>query len=134
MTKPNWVLDEIVVAVHQVLIAEHGGSPGIRDNGLLKSALARPRQLFSYEAEATIFDLAAGYGFGLAKNHPFIDGNKRAALSTAAIFLEINGYTLSVPEPEAVLVFEQLAGGDLSERQLANWLSDSSIPHPPEIS
>ncbi len=127
MTEPEWVLDEIVIAVHQMLITEHGGSPGIRDEGLLESALVRPRQVFSYEAEATIFDLAVGYGFGLAKNHPFIDGNKRVALSIAAIFLEINGYTLDAPESGTVLVLEKLAAGDLSETELARWLSDSSI-------
>jgi len=127
MTEPKWVLDEIVISVHQVLIAEHGGSPGVRDMGLLESALAKPRQIFSYQAKATIFDLAAGYGFGLAKNHPFIDGNKRAALATAAIFLEINGYTLDAPEAEAIVVFEKLAAGDLSATELAEWLSDSSL-------
>ncbi len=127
MTEPKWVLDEIVISVHQVLIAEHGGSPGVRDKGLLEYALARPRQIFSYQAKATIFDLAAGYGFGLAKNHPFIDGNKRAALATAAIFLEINGYTLDAPEAEAIVVFEKLAAGDLSATELAEWLGDSSL-------
>ena len=125
MTEPKWVLDEIVVAVHQMLIAEHGGSSGLRDKGLLESALSRPRQMFSFEAEVTIFDLAMGYGFGLAKNHPFIDGNKRTALAIAAAFLEINGYTLNAPESEAVVVFEKLAADDLSEQELANWLSDS---------
>lgn len=127
MTEPKWVLDEIVISVHQVLIAEHGGSPGVRDMGLLESALAKPRQIFSYQKKATIFDLAAGYGFGLAKNHPFIDGNKRAALATAAIFLEINGYTLDAPEAEAIVVFEKLAAGDLSATELAEWLGDSSL-------
>lgn len=126
MIEPNWVLNEIVIAVHQMLIAEHGGSLGIRDEGLLESALTRPRQVFFYEEEATIFDLAASYGFGLAKNHPFIDGNKRAALSIAAIFLEINGYTFDAPEPEAVVVFEKLAAGDLSEKELAKWFSDNT--------
>ena len=127
MTEPKWVLDEIVISVHQVLIAEHGGSPGVRDEGLLESALDKPRQIFSYQKKAIIFDLAAGYGFGLAKNHPFIDGNKRAALATAAIFLEINGYTLDAPEAEAIVVFEKLAAGDLSATELAEWLGDSSL-------
>lgn len=126
MIEPNWVLNEIVIAVHQMLIAEHGGSLGIRDEGLLESALTRPRQVFFYEAEASIFDLAASHGFSLAKNHPFIDGNKRAALSIAAIFLEINGYTFDAPEPEAVVVFEKLAAGDLSEKELAKWFSGNS--------
>ncbi len=127
MTEPHWVLDEIAVAVHQMLIAEHGGSPGVRDVGLLESALARPRQIFSYHPESTIFDLAAGYGSGLAKNHPFIDGNKRAALSVAATFLEINGYNFDASEPASVIVFEKLAAGDLSETELAKWFSDSSV-------
>jgi death-on-curing protein len=110
-----------------MLVAEHGGSPGIRDKALLDSALARPRQRFFYESQATIFDLAAAYGYGLAKNHPFVDGNKRVALAVAAIFLEINGFTLDAPEPQSVVIIEKLAAGDLSERELAQWLSDSSI-------
>ncbi len=127
MIEPRWVLEEVVVSVHRMLIAEHGGSPGIRDKGLLESALARPRQLFCYKSDSTIFELAAAYGFGLAKNHPFVDGNKRAALAIAAIFLELNGISLDAPEPEAVIVIEQLAAGDLSEIELSKWLSDSSI-------
>lgn len=129
MTEPRWVLDEVVVSVHRMLIAEHGGGSGIRDKGLLESALARPRHLFSYEPQSTIFELAAAYGFGLAKNHPFVDGNKRAALAVAAIFLELNGFSLVAPEPEAVIVIEQLATGDLSESELAKWIGDSSNPN-----
>jgi len=127
MTESRWVLDAVVVAVHRLLIAEHGGSPGIRDKGLLDSALARPRQRFCYDPRATFFDLAAAYGYGLAKNHPFVDGNKRAALAVAAIFLEMNGFSLDAPEPETVVVIERLAAGDLSEPALAKWLSDSSV-------
>ena len=127
MTEPKWVLDEIVIAVHQMLMAEHGGSLGIRDKGLLESALARPRQVFSYEANATIFGLAASYGFGLVKNHPFIDGNKRIGLSVAAIFLEVNGFNLYAPESEAVVVYENLSAADLSVAELAKWLCDSSV-------
>lgn len=129
MTEPRWVLDEVVVSVHRMLIAEHGGGSGIRDKGLLESALARPRHRFSYEPQSTIFELAAAYGFGLAKNHPFVDGNKRAALAVAAIFLELNGFSLVAPEPEAVIVIEQLATGDLSESELAKWIGDSSNPN-----
>ena len=123
---PQWVLYEIVVSVHRMLIAEHGGSPGIRDKGLLESTLTRPQQLSSYEPQSTVFELAAAYGFGLAKNHPFVDGNKRAALTIAAIFLELNGFSLNAPEPEAVIVIEQLATGNLSEPDLAKWLKESS--------
>lgn len=126
MNEPQWVLDEVVVSVHEILIAEHGGRSGIRDKGLLESALARPRQLFSYEPQATIFELAAAYGFGLAKNHPFIDGNKRAALAISAIFLELNGFSFDAPESESVIVTKRLAAGDLSESGFAKWLGDSS--------
>ena len=130
MSEPRWVLDEVVVSVHGMLIAEHGGSPGIRDRGLLESALMRPRQLYAYQPQSRIFDLAAAYAFGLAKNHPFVDGNNRAALAIAAVFLEINGFSLDAPEPETVIVIEQLAASQLSESDLAKWLGDSSTPHP----
>ena len=131
MNEPRWVLKGVVVAVHRLLIDEHGGSPGIRDEVLLESALSRPRQRFSYEPESTLFDLAATYGFGLAKNHPFIDGNKRAALAIAAIFLEMNGFSLDAPEPEAVVMIENLAASNLSESEFALWLRDSAIPTDP---
>ncbi|WP_295446223.1 type II toxin-antitoxin system death-on-curing family toxin [uncultured Thiodictyon sp.] len=127
MSEPRWILESIVVAVHRMLVAEHGGSPGIRDRGLLDSALARPRQRFCYEPQATLFDLAAAYGYGLAKNHPFVDGNKRIALAIASIFLEINGFSLDASEPQSVIIVEQLAAGDLSEIDLARWLRDSSV-------
>jgi death-on-curing protein len=126
MTEPRWVLDDVVVSVHRMLIAEHGGSPGVREKGLLESALARPKQLYFYKDDATIFELAASYGYGLAKNHPFIDGNKRIVLAIMGIFLEINNHSLAAPEPEAVIIIEQLAAGNLSESELTQWLRDSS--------
>ena len=129
MNKPLWVLPEVVIAVHQMLLKEHGGLPGIRDEALLDSALNRPRQRFAYGDKFSVFDLAASYSYGLAKNHPFIDGNKRIALSVGAIFLEMNGYSLNAPEAEAVVIFEQLAGGDLSEENLADWFKISSVPN-----
>jgi death-on-curing protein len=131
MKEPRWVLKGVVVAVHRLLIDEHGGRPGIRDEVLLESALSRPRQRFSYEPESTLFDLAAAYGFGLAKNHPFIDGNKRAALAIAALFLELNGFSLDAPEPEAVVMIENLAASNLSESEFALWLRDSAMPTDP---
>ncbi len=127
MTEPQWILNEIVVSVHRLLIAEHGGIAEIRDQGLLESALAKPRQLFSYKSQSTLFELAAAYAFGLARNHPFVDGSKRIALSVAAIFLELNSFSLDASEPEAVIILEQLAGGNISESNLARWFSDSSI-------
>ena len=127
MKEPVWVLPELVLAVHQILVAEHGGLPGIRDQALLDSALARPQQKAAYESDASIFELAAGYSYGLARNHPFVDGNKRIALTIAAVFLELNGFTLNAPEAEAVIVYQQLAAGEIGENSLAEWLRDSSI-------
>ena len=128
MNHPKWVLREVVIAVHQMLLAEHGGLPGIRDEALLDSALARPQQCFSYNDTLTVPDLAATYSYGLARNHPFIDGNKRVALTVAAIFLEINGYTLDAPEAECVIIFEQLAAGEIAEESLAQWFSKVTQP------
>ena len=127
MKEPNWLLSDIVISVHQMLIAEHGGVLGIRDKTLLESALARPKQNFSYSDNSSIFELAASYSYGLAKNHPFVDGNKRVALTAGAIFLELNGYEFNASEPETVIVFEQLAAGKMTEAELAKWYSDSSI-------
>ncbi len=127
MREPAWVLPEAAVTIHQMLLAEHGGLPGIRDQKLLDSALARPRQRLSYDESASIFGLAASYSFGLARNHPFVDGNKRIALTVAAVFLQLNGYSLNAPEVEAVIMYEQLASGSLAEESLADWFRDSSI-------
>jgi len=126
MKDPVWVLPKTVIAVHQMLLAEHGGAPGVRDAHLLDSALNRPRQKYAYDATCSIFDLAASYCFGLVKNHPFIDGNKRIALTVAALFLEINDYSLSAPEPETVLVIEGLAAGQLTEKTLAEWFEQNT--------
>jgi death-on-curing protein len=127
MTEPVWVLPELVHAIHKTLLAEHGGLPGVRDEALLESALARPQQKAAYENGASMFDLAASYSYGLARNHPFIDGNKRIALTIAAVFLELNGYSLDATEAEAVLMYRQLAAGTLTEEALSAWIRDSSI-------
>jgi death-on-curing protein len=127
MKEPVWVLHEVVIAVHQSLLAEHGGAPGIRDETLLESALNRPRQRFEYSDEPSIFDLAASYCYGLANNHPFVDGNKRIALTIAALFLELNGYTFTAPEPNTVVIIEELAAGNLPEDDLSTWFGECSI-------
>lgn len=124
---PHWILPEAVLSIHKMLLAEHGGLEGIRDNALLDSALSRPKQKYAYDENASLFDLAASYSFGLAKNHPFIDGNKRVALTVSAVFLEINGYSLNAPEPETVVIYEQLASGNISEDSLSVWFRDCSI-------
>jgi len=108
-------------------MAEHGGASGVRDNTLLDSALARPKQRFAYDSTVSLFELAASYSFGLAKNHPFVDGNKRIAFTIAAVFLELNGFSLDSPEPEAVVIYEQLASGEIDEYTLARWFEDSSV-------
>lgn len=127
MNEPVWVLEDVVLAVHQVLLSEHGGSSGVRDKSLLDSALTRPKQKFVYEPHVTLFELSAAYSFGIARNHPFIDGNKRVALAVGAIFLELNGFSLNALEPEAVIMFEQLAAGKVNETELALWFENSSI-------
>ncbi len=126
MKEPVWILQDTAIAVHQMLLAEHGGLSGIRDEAILNSALAHPQQRFTYAKNVSIFELAASYSYGLAKNHPFIDGNKRIALTIAAIFLELNEYSLNAPEAEAVIIFETLAAGNLSENSLATCFQDSS--------
>jgi death-on-curing protein len=125
--EPVWVSKEVVLAAHDEMLAEHGGSSGIRDEGLLDSALGRPQNLFLYE-KPTIFELASAYAFGLSKNHPFIDGKKRAAFLAAYIFLGRNGWLLSAPEVEATVKTLQLASGEISQLEFADWLKTTSLP------
>ena len=126
MNEPIWLLLEVVISVHQMLLAEHGGASGIRDETLLDSALNRPRQRFAYSDTLSIYELASSYCYTLAKNPPFVDGNKRVALTVAAIFLEINGYSLAAPEANTVVIIEQLAAGNITEDELANWFREWS--------
>jgi death-on-curing protein len=118
--EPVWVRLEAILAAHDDQLAEHGGGTGIRDQGLLESALARPRNLFAY-GEASLAKLAAAYAFGIARNHPFVDGNKRTALVAAEGFLGLNGFDLTATDVEAVSVFLSLAAGEITEEQLAAW-------------
>ena len=123
----RWIwLDALdVAAYHAETIAAHGGRAGLRDRGLLESALARPRNLSAY-GEPTAFDLAAAYAFGIAKNHPFVDGNKRVALITSATFLELNGWRFLATEEDAVIAFLDLAAGKTAEREFSRWLKSNS--------
>jgi death-on-curing protein len=125
MKTPVWVLPETVLVLHEQSLAEFGGAPGIRDEGLLDSALRKPENLFAYGTPA-LFDLAASYGFGLVKNHPFIDGNKRAGFVVALVFLELNGYRFQAPEAEAAVRTLALAAGEMSEAEFAAWLKVNS--------
>jgi death on curing protein len=126
MSEPFWMAEEIAIMIHSDQIVQHGGSPGIRDENLLSASLARPRHLFAY-GEPTLFDLAAAYGYGLTKNHPFIDGNKRTAFAVMATFLEVNGYSLEVPEMEVVGIMERLASDGETQDTLAKWLEENSV-------
>lgn len=126
----RWVPEAAVRAMHAELIAEHGGRAGIRDEGLLSSALVRPRNRRVYGASTNLFELAAGYGVGIIRNHPFIDGNKRLALMVMYVFLEINGYHLAASEVEAVDIMLRLAAGELEEGDLARWLKANSRASP----
>jgi death-on-curing protein len=119
--EPAWLLREFIIAVHERLIAEYGGRPGLRDEGLLESALARPMHLFNYGSPSLV-DMAASYAVGVAKNHAFIDGNKRTAFVAAAVFLARNGLRLTASEAEATVAMLRVAEGSLSEKQLARWL------------
>lgn len=119
--KRVWLDVRAAIAFHAEQIAQFGGQPGIRDLGLLDSAMHRPRNRAAY-GKATVFDLAAAYAFGIARNHPFIDGNKRTALVCCFTFLELNGRTVAAPEADTVVAFMALAAGKLSEHDLAAWL------------
>lgn len=122
MEEPIWLTRAIVEAIHGEQILEHGGSLGLRDEGLLESALARPRNRWEYEPESDLATLAAACGFGIARNHPFVDGNKRAALVAVYTFLWVNGLELEAPEPEVYSMILGLADGSNSEDTLANWI------------
>ena len=112
----------VLLALHDEQLAEHGGLPGIRDEGLLESALDRPRNLDAYGNGPDMADLATAYAYGLARNHPFADGNKRASLVTAETFLVLNGFELDVGDAEIVIVWQRLAAGEIAETDLAAWV------------
>ena len=122
MTDPAWVSRAVVLALHERLIAEFGGEDGLREIGLLESALARPMHLRAY-ANPTMAELAASYAYGLVKNHPFVDGNKRIGFTTAVLFLEINRCAFTAGQVDAVIQTLALAAGALSESGYAAWLA-----------
>ncbi len=125
MKEPEWLLREVVLAVHERLLAEFGGSAGVRDLGLLESALARPGNLFAYSS-ATLCELAASYAFGIVKNHPFIDGNKRTGFAAAIMFIELNKRRFLATEADAIVRTLALAAGELDEAGYAEWLTTNS--------
>jgi death-on-curing protein len=118
-----WVTVEVARAAHAEQLAEHGGGAGVRDERLLESAMARPRNLASY-GQADAAALAAAYAYGIARNHPFVDGNKRTAAVVSETFLILNGYRLDASDAELVVAFVELAAGELSEEELADWFRE----------
>ena len=125
MREPVWLLREVVLAAHDESLARFGGLAGIRDTGMLESALGKPQHLFAY-GKPTLFDLAASYAFGIIRNHPFADGNKRTALVAAIVFLELNGYAFGANEVDAALHTLALAAGELRQARYAAWLKANS--------
>lgn len=125
MKKPYWLSLDECLALHEMMLAQFGGSEGLRDENLLESALAKPLQHFAYR-KPTIFDLAASYTFGVVKNHPFIDGNKRTGFMLGVGFLERNGYKFHASEADAAVRTLALAAGEMSEAAFANWLKANS--------
>jgi death on curing protein len=125
MKEPQWLLRETLLALQERLLAEFGGLRGLRDAGLLDSALARPHQLFVY-GKPTIFELAAAYAYGLIRNHPFLDGNKRIGFTAAVTFLELSGCHFTASEGDAVLKTLALAARELDEAGYAAWLRENS--------
>ena len=126
MTEPVWVSQAVVLALHERLIAEFGGEYGVRDVGLLESALARPMHRRAF-TNPTLAELAASYAYGLVMNHPFVDGNKRIGFTTAVLFLEINGCAFTAGQVDAVIQTLALAAGALSESGYAAWLAANTI-------
>ncbi len=122
---PRWVPKSALLAIHEALLAAHGGREGLIDEGRLDAAPARPQHLVAYE-DPDVFRLAAAYAHGLTKDHPFVDGNKRLALTVAGVFLELNGFRLEATEPDAVTAMLALSTGELDEEGFAAWLRISS--------
>ncbi len=127
MAEPVWIDLEVVLAINDEQLAEHSGQAGVRDRGLLESAMARPRNQYAY-GEHSLARLAASYAFGISRNHPFLDGNKRTSLVVAELFLELNGSELTATDAECVTAFLRLAVGDLTEEQLADWIAAHQAP------
>ena len=124
MDEPFWLTRDIIVAIHDEQLAVHGGAIGLRDDGMLASALDRPRNRWLYE-QAELPELAAAYAFGIARNHPFVDGNKPTSLLALYTFLGVNGVDFVVPEAEAAVIILALAAGEVSAESLTRWIRDN---------
>jgi death on curing protein len=130
MSSPRWIAKATILKIHAAQLAEHGGINGTRDEGLLDSALASPELKAQYD-ESELALLAAAYAYGIAKNHPFLDGNKRTAYVAMELFLMKNGMILTSSDEDSVLTFLKLAAGEISEEELAEWIKQNSVPLSP---
>ena len=127
MSEPIWIRQDVVLTMHEEALLLHGGAEGVRDLGLLESALARPKNLFAYsEQPPSMARLAAGYAKGIVANHPFVDGNKRTAFIVSVTFLGLNGLKLTATKEDRVLTFWSLASGEITEDQLAQWFESNT--------
>lgn len=124
-----WLDRAVIIAIHEMQLAEHGGGAGVQDAGLLDSALGKPPQLHPYgEPPPDAAALAASYGYGISRNHPFIDGNKRTGFVAAELFLRLNGFALTADDASCVLTMLAVAAGDISEEAFAAWLRAHTVP------
>jgi death-on-curing protein len=132
MMEPRWLKDSVALAIHRRQLAEHGGLDGVRDAGMLASAIARPKNLYAYGSpKPDAAALAAAYAFGIIRNHPFVDGNKRTAYVLCRTFLKLNGVDIDAPEAEKYLTFVAVADGSLNEDDLVEWIRAHLITAPP---
>ena len=129
MNEPVWVLDTAVLIAHEISLANFGGVDGMREAGLLESALAKPRNVFA-NGNPSLYELAASYTYGIVNNHPFVDGNKRTGFLAGAMFLELNGLKLVATEPDATATIVGVAAGEISEAELANWYKANVVESP----
>jgi len=127
MTEPKWIARKALLLLHEESLAEFGGARGLRDEGLLDSALARPQNAHAYNSGSTLADLAAAYGFGICKNHAFVDGNKRAAFMSIGLFLMMNGHRLVAGQADAISIMLGVASGDVDEAGLAAWIAANIV-------
>ena len=134
MKEPVWIRQDVVLRMHEEVLMFHGGPEGVRDLGLLESALARPQNLCAYsEQDVSIAKLAAAYAKGIIANHPFVDGNKRTAFTVSLTFLKLNGLEVTATKEDRVLTFWSLAAGEISEDELVQWFQRNTAPAVPAL-
>jgi death on curing protein len=127
MTSWVWLQREVIISIHEQQLSEHGGGSGVRDVGLLESALSRPENLAGYGKKPDAADLAAAYGWGIARNHAFIDGNKRTGFVAVELFLALNGFSLDASDADCVITMLSVAAGDIPESEFASWIRAHAV-------